>query len=157
MIEGSVEGDKHISFRTTAILAAIIVLLHLTLVALGEGNESLLPVEDGFVTVTSGLAAAALYYTARRSVGRAKKAWMLIAAAMLFNTLGDLSWSVVEFVLHQNPFPSVADIGYLMFYPLFALGVFLLPQVPFSPREKIKILLDAAIVVVSVAMVSGSC
>lgn len=132
MILDTANGDKHISFRTAVILAVTIVLLHLTLVALGERNESLLPIEDGFVTVTSGLAAVALFYTARRSAGRARKAWIMISAAMLFNTLGDLCWSVVEFVLHQNPFPSVADIGYLMFYPLFALGVFLLPKVPFS-------------------------
>ena len=147
------EGDKFLSFRTAVILAAIIVLLHLTLVALSDGNESILLIEDGFVTVTSGLAAAALFYTAHRSEGRARNAWIMIAVAMLFNTLGDLSWSVIEFVLHQNPFPSVADIGYLMFYPLFALGIFLLPEVPFSPQEKIKILLDAAIVVVSVTLV----
>ncbi|HPS92226.1 MAG TPA: ATP-binding protein, partial [Methanothrix sp.] len=50
-------------------------------------------------------------------------------------------------------FPSVADIGYLMFYPLFALGIFLLPNAPLSSREKIKILLDAAIVIVSIALV----
>ena len=147
------EGDKFLSFRTAIILAATIMLLHLTLVVLSERNENLLPIEDGFVTMTSGLAAAALFYTARRSVGRARKAWIMIAAAMLFNTLGDLSWSVIEFVLHQNPFPSVADIGYLMFYPLFALGIFLLPEVPFSPREKIKVLLDAAIVIVSVTSI----
>jgi hypothetical protein len=40
-----------------------------------------------------------------------------------------------------------------MFYPLFALGIFLLPEVPFSPQEKIKILLDAAIVIVSVTLI----
>ncbi|MHB8119361.1 MAG: hypothetical protein ACYDHX_11625, partial [Methanothrix sp.] len=149
----SAKGAKFLSFRTAVILAAIIVLLHLTLVALSERNESLLLIEDGLVTVASGLATIALFYTARRSVGRARKAWIMIAAAMLFNTLGDLSWSVIEFVLHQNPFPSFADIGYLMFYPLFALGIFLLPDAPFSPREKIKILLDAAIVIVSVTLV----
>ncbi|MCX6676330.1 MAG: ATP-binding protein [Methanothrix sp.] len=149
----SAEGERFLSFRTAVILAATILLLHLTLVILVERNESLLPIEDGFVTVTSGLAAAVLFYTARHCMGRARKAWITIAAAMLFNTLGDLSWSVIEVVLHQNPFPSVADIGYLMFYPLFALGIFLLPEVPLSPREKIKILLDAAIVIVSVTLV----
>jgi hypothetical protein len=40
-----------------------------------------------------------------------------------------------------------------MFYPLFALGIFLLPDVPFSSREKIKILLDAAIVIVSFSLI----
>jgi PAS domain S-box-containing protein len=134
-------------------LAATIMLLHLTLVILSERNESFLPIKDLFVTMTSGLAAAVLFYTARRLAGRARKAWIMIAAAVLFNTLGDLSWSVIEVVLHQNPFPSVADIGYLMFYPLFVLGIFLLPEVPFSPREKIKILLDAGIVIVSITLV----
>ncbi|MFZ2472932.1 MAG: ATP-binding protein [Methanothrix sp.] len=150
---GSAEGDKSLSFRTVVILVAAILLLHLTLVALAKRYDALFPIEDGFVTVISGLSAAALFYTARRSAGRARKAWITIAAAMLFNTLGDLSWSVVEVILHQNPFPSVADIGYLMFYPLFALGIFFLPEEPLSPRDKIKILLDSAIVIVSVTFV----
>ncbi len=148
-----VRSDARLSFRTAVILSAVIVLLHLTLVVLSESNEKLIQIEDGFVTIISGLAAAALFYTAHLSVGRVRKAWIMIAIAMLFNTLGDLSWSVVETVLHQNPFPSVADIGYLMFYPLFALGIFLLPDVPFSSREKIKILLDAAIVIVSFSLI----
>ncbi|MFA6371929.1 MAG: ATP-binding protein [Methanothrix sp.] len=150
---GSDEVDKFLSFRAAVILAAAILLLHLTLVALAKRFEFLLPIEDSFVTVISGLSAAALFYTARRSAGRARKAWITIAAAMLFNTLGDLSWSVVEVILHQNPFPSVADIGYLMFYPLFALSIFFLPEEPLSPRDKIKMLLDSAIVIVSVTFV----
>ncbi len=71
----------------------------------------------------------------------------------MFNTLGEILWAAVEVVLHQNPYPSVADIGYLMFYPLFALGIFLLPEESFSSREKIKILLDAVIVIVSATLI----
>ncbi|HPS90569.1 MAG TPA: hypothetical protein PKV33_00305, partial [Methanothrix sp.] len=77
--------------------------------------------EDGFASFTSGISAAALFYTGFRTSGRIREAWMVFAVAMLFNTLGDISWSIMEVVLHQEPFPSVADIGYLMFYPLFAL------------------------------------
>jgi PAS domain S-box-containing protein len=150
---GCARCNSYLSFRSAAILATVIALLHLTLVAFIETNESFLAIEDSFVTVTSGLAAVALFYTACRSAGRARKAWMIIALAMLFNTLGDLSWSVMELVLHQDPFPSVADIGYLMFYPLFALGIFLLPDASLSSSEKIKILLDAAIVILSVTLV----
>ncbi len=150
---GSARCNTQISFRSAAILATIVALLHLTLVTFGETSMNLLLVKDGFVTLTSGFAAAALFYAGCRSVGRARKAWMIIAAAMFFNTLGDLSWSVIELVFHQDPFPSVADIGYLMFYPLFALGIFFLPDASFSSQEKIKILLDAAIVILSVALV----
>ncbi|MDQ1262710.1 MAG: Hybrid sensory histidine kinase BarA, partial [Euryarchaeota archaeon] len=150
---GSARCNTYISFRSAAIIAIIIALIHLTLVALSDMDDSVLIIEDGFVTVTSGLATVALFYAGCRSVGKTRKAWMIIAAAMFFNTLGDLFWSVIELVLHQDPFPSVADIGYLMFYPLFALGIFLLPDVSFSSQEKIKILLDAVIVIVSVALV----
>ncbi|MDD1739719.1 MAG: hypothetical protein LUQ30_02565, partial [Methanothrix sp.] len=47
----------------------------------------------------------------------------------------------------------LADVGYLLFYPLFALGIFLLPEEPFTSREKLKFLLDATIVVISVTLV----
>ncbi len=53
----------------------------------------------------------------------------------------------------RNPFPSIADAGYLMFYPLFAVGILLLPDEPLLPRERLKIFLDAAIVMVSAALV----
>ncbi len=150
---GFARCNAYLSFRSAAILAIIIALIHLTLVALSKINVGLLLIEDGFITVTSGLATVSLFCAGCRSAGKTRKAWMIIAVAMLFNTLGDLSWSVIELVLHQNPFPSVADIGYLMFYPLFALGIFLLPDVSFSSQEKIKILLDGAIVILSVALV----
>jgi len=150
---GCARCNTYLSFRSAAILAIIIALLHLILVVFSETNRSILLVEDFFVTLSSGIAAVALFCTGCRFVGKARKAWMIIAVAMIFNTLGDLSWSVVELVLHQDPFPSVADIGYLMFYPLFALGIFLLPDVSLTSREKIKILLDGAIIIVSVALV----
>ncbi len=47
----------------------------------------------------------------------------------------------------------MADVGYLMFYPIFAVGILLLPDVPLLPRERLKIFLDAAIVMVSAALV----
>ncbi|MDD2755438.1 MAG: hypothetical protein PHS80_07900, partial [Methanothrix sp.] len=101
--------NTYLSFRSSAILAIIIALLHLILVAFCETNRAFLLVEDLFVTLTSGLAAVALFCTGCRSTGRARKAWMVIAAALFFNTLGDLSWSVIELIFRQDPFPSVAD------------------------------------------------
>ncbi|OPY51751.1 MAG: hybrid sensory histidine kinase BarA [Methanosaeta sp. PtaU1.Bin112] len=145
--------NTYLSFRNAAILAAIMALLHLTLVVFSMTNQALLAVEDGFITLISGLSTLALFFAGSRSVGRTRKAWMVIGAAMFFNTLGDLSWSLIETIFHQDPFPSAADIGYLMFYPLFALGIFILPDVSLSSKEKIKILLDSLIVIVSVALV----
>jgi PAS domain S-box-containing protein len=141
------------SFRIAVIIAALILLAHLVLLALIEDKEALLPVDDALITMTSGLAAACMLYAAWHSEGRSKSAWMVLAAAQIANTFGDAAWAAIEVILHQNPFPSVADIGYLLFYPLFAIGIYLLPKVPLSSREQLKILLDAAIVIVSAALV----
>jgi len=125
----------------------------LAVLAFVKDRDVLLPILDTITIVSSGLAAASMLLTAQHSQGRSKKAWTLLAAALIFNTFGEASWAVIEVVLHQNPFPSVADIGYLAFYPLFAVGILLLPEEPLSSREKQKILLDAAIVIVSAALV----
>ena len=150
---GCAKSNTYLSFRSAAILAAIMALIELTLVVFAKTNKDLLAVEDGFITLISGISTLALFFAGIRSVGRTRRAWMIIAAAMFFNTLGDISWSIIELILHQNPFPSAADIGYLLFYPFFALGIFLLPEVSLSSREKIKILIDSLIVIVSVALV----
>ena len=113
----------------------------------------MLAIGDLLLVVSSGLAAAGLLYAARHQEGVSRRAWTVLAVAMIFNTFGEASWAVIEIVFHQNPFPSVADFGYLMFYPLFAAGILLLPEVPLSPRERLKILLDAAIVIVSATLV----
>ena len=85
--------------------------------------------------------------------GRSKKAWLMMAVAMLFNSFGEGTWAFIEFVLQEDPFPSVADFGYLMFYPLFAAGIFLLPNAPLSSRERLGVILDSAIVIISAALV----
>ena len=55
--------------------------------------------------------------------------------------------------MHQNPFPSVADIFYLTFYPLFALGIYYLSRFSFNRSEKLKIFIDMGIVVITVGLI----
>jgi hypothetical protein len=86
---------------------------------------------------------------------------MVLAVAQIANTLGEALWTVIEVGLHQNPFPSLADAGFLifyplMFYPLFAVGAFLQPDVPLTSRERLKILLDAGIVIIAAISIFGS-
>ena len=143
-----------LSFRTAAIVAASIVIIRLAVLALVKDRTLLLLVDDTIFIVTNGLAAACLLYAARRSVGKSSSAWMVLAVAQIANTLGEALWTVIEVGLHQNPFPSLADAGFLifyplMFYPLFAVGAFLQPDVPLTSRERLKILLDAGIVIIA--------
>lgn len=86
--------------------------------------------------------------------GKTKKAWMLLAMAMVFQAFGEASWGIIEVILNAEPLDSfVPPIGYLMFYPLFSAGIFFLPNARASTRERYRILLDAAIVTVSAVLV----
>ena len=140
-------------FRIAVILAISIVAAHLAVVAFIEDRETMLSLSDTLLAMTAGLAAACLLYAAWHLEGRSRRAWTVLAIAMIFDAFGEGSWAIIEIVLHKNPFPSIADAGYLMFYPLFAVGILLLPDEPLLPRERLKIFLDAAIVMVSATLV----
>lgn len=69
--------------------------------------------------------AARLLRERRDLTRRARAAWACVAAAAGFRLVGDVGWWWLEGVRHEEPFPSVADVGYCLFYP-FALTALLL-------------------------------
>jgi diguanylate cyclase (GGDEF)-like protein len=61
-----------------------------------------------------------------RGAGRERGAWLAIGASILAWSAGEVYWTAALFHDPSPPYPSPADIGYLAFYPLAALGVYLL-------------------------------
>jgi diguanylate cyclase (GGDEF)-like protein/PAS domain S-box-containing protein len=60
----------------------------------------------------------------RRHRPERRSAWYLLAAALACFIIGDTSFNVLVDVLGQvDPFPSVADVFYLLMYPLIAVGL----------------------------------
>jgi hypothetical protein len=68
-------------------------------------------------------AAALAFVAARASVDHVRTGWRYIAAGCLAWTLGESAWLVYEVILGQDPFPSLADVGYLAMLPLVAVGL----------------------------------
>ena len=138
-------------------MSAIIVIMYLALLILvGNDLESRITLDDLLFPVFNGLAAIGLLYAALRSEiygRRARLAWTFLFAGQLSFTLGDVTWAVLELGLHQEPIASVADCFYLMFYPLFAVGILLLPAAPLTHKEYLKLLLDTGIVMISAVLV----
>jgi hypothetical protein len=87
------------------------------------GGRTFLAVTDvqGFIPpfVAAGLAFMAGWAGERH----VRHGWWCIAAGCLLWGFGDVIWTVYEVVLQQDPFPSLADAGYLALPPLFALGL----------------------------------
>ncbi len=54
---------------------------------------------------------------------RARRAWMLIGAALISWGAADLWYSIAFWNLDVVPFPSIADAFWLLFYPLAMAGV----------------------------------
>jgi|GEM_PF-2255827 len=83
---------------------------------------------------------------------RLRRAWFILGLAVAAQTLGDTAWFYLEVILGQQPFPSVADVFYLSFYPLALLGLLSLPSAPLRPAERWRVVLDLAVVMITAWM-----
>jgi diguanylate cyclase (GGDEF)-like protein len=83
---------------------------------------------------------------------RLRSGWLLIAMANLSNAIAEILWFIFESVLHINPFPSVADLFYLLYYPLMLVGLLRFPFAPVTRRERIILWLDLGIVMIACTM-----
>src|ERR671920_2636729 len=72
---------------------------------------------------------------------------VLLGMGILCYILGQMGFTYYDLVLHQAPpFPSLADIGYLMEHPFFLLGILLLPARPIPVASRARIALDGLMI-----------
>jgi diguanylate cyclase (GGDEF)-like protein len=82
---------------------------------------------------------------------RTRRAWLLVGLGIAAWGVGDIVWCFLEVVQGSTPFPSVADAGYLSFYPLVFAGLVLMP-VPRRQSDRITLWLDTATVMIGTLM-----
>lgn len=95
-----------------------------------------------FAAVCTGVAAAS-------SSGRRRAAWIFMTIGVSSWAVGEILWGVQRLVLHTDPFPSVADIAYLV-YPFAACAALVLYPGGCTGHSRIRIVLDGVIVSVAV-------
>ena len=144
------------SVNNIFVIALIIVISFAIISMLLRNNSvSLMYFGDTYSSAIDLLVIITLFYATIRSVRygrRAYIAWLFITLAFSFYAIGDILWAILELGFHQNPFPSVADVFYLTFYPLFAIGIYYLPRFSFTRRENLKIFLDMGIIIITVGL-----
>ncbi len=84
--------------------------------------------------------------------GRRRLAWLAITVGLIGWGIGQAVWAYYDLVLHEVPFPSVADAGYLLL-PLSGCAALLLAPVD-SGVSRARLLLDGFIVAASLFLVS---
>ncbi|WP_433383532.1 diguanylate cyclase [Actinoplanes sp. CA-142083] len=77
--------------------------------------------------------------------------WLFLAAGTGASVLGDLIYDVLTNVMHVDAYPSVADVFYLLSYPLTVAGLAMLVRGRTRGRDRVG-LIDAAIVSTALAL-----
>ena len=79
------------------------------------------------------------------TAGRRSPGWLLIAAGQAFWAFGAFYYAIALWYADPMPFPSLADAGWLLFYPPTVAGIVLLVRARITGRGETVSMLDAAI------------
>jgi len=138
----------------TAVLGTLIALVVDLRVQPG-GRHVTREVDDLVQLAAAGIASVAAGVRARRSGRRIKASWALISLGAGGWCAGQCVWTYYEVLAGRvTPFPSLADVGYLLF-PVFALGGILLrPSRAFVGQGRLRIAIDGLLVAASLFALS---
>ncbi len=86
---------------------------------------------------------------------RLRRGWFFLTLAAFSNVIAEVIWLYLESIQQVEPFPSIADLFYLLYYPLTLMGVLLLPFAPMRRRDQTLLWLDLGIIVLAGGMLFG--
>jgi diguanylate cyclase (GGDEF)-like protein len=87
--------------------------------------------------------------------GPERGAWIAIAASILAWAAGEIWWTLYIEGNPRPPFPSPADLGYLAFYPLATLGLYLLVRARAKELDR-RLWMDGVIASLGTAAVGAA-
>jgi len=87
--------------------------------------------------------------------GPERGAWLAIAAAILAWAAGEIWWTTYIEGAASPPYPSPADIGYIAFYPLAILGLYLLVRARAGELDR-RLWMDGAIAALGTAALGAA-
>lgn len=136
--------------------AVILALFAVALAGRPGGAVGVDRIDDLGQLLSAAAAAAASLVAARRTSGRLRTSWLAIGLGAGAWTLGQVVWCYYELLVHRDtPFPSVADVGYLLFPVGAAIGLALFPSIG-DVRTRRRWLLDGGIIASALITVSWS-
>ncbi|HEX2212304.1 MAG TPA: GGDEF domain-containing protein, partial [Mycobacterium sp.] len=106
------------------------------LLAVGDGGVVVALVDDLVIVALSTYATVCSAVAARSAEGRRRTAWTVMTVALGAWAVADLIWLLSEYVFRIEPFPSPADVFYLIFSVLAVPAMLLMaPEGTYSRRH----------------------
>ncbi|WP_048189850.1 sensor histidine kinase [Methanobacterium sp. SMA-27] len=151
------DNEPIISVKNIFILAFITVIsfIFISILLRNDSVERIFFVDIASLVIDL-LVILTLFYAAKRSASQGRRvqiAWIIMTVAFIVYVMGDISWAIMEIGFHQNPFPSVADVFYLIFYPIIAISIYYLTRFSFTRTEKLKIFIDMGIIIITLGLI----
>jgi PAS domain S-box-containing protein len=143
-------------FTIAAITAVVVSIVFIALTALRVGGDQVtIAVDDVGEAVAAMIAAFSCGLAAFQTKGRNRIAWAFFAASAASWGGGEVAWAVYEVGMGVAvPFPSVADIGFLLAIPLGVIGVFAFTAAPSRLATRGEALLSGTIIALSLLFVT---
>jgi diguanylate cyclase (GGDEF)-like protein len=104
---------------------------------------------DGFFYLVTGTAVCTSWSASRRCrlSPKLRRAWRLFSLGLLAQLAGQVAFMVYD-LLGKTPYPSIADVLYLSFYPLILVGLLSLPVARSTLRTRPQLAVDLAVVAI---------
>lgn len=145
-----------LAVRRAWVLAICIIILHRLLMIMTESDQALRGgISESFTVIVNLGIVMGMFYVARHATedGRQVRiAWMLMGIGMASATLAAICFAILD-AQGLAQIPSIADGFYLAFYPIFGVGLILMPGSTISTEERTKVLLDTSIVMIAAFLV----
>jgi len=151
---------NEISLSNAAILAVAMLLIFLVIWYILRDNPTDNMVFTDLASIfINTLATLCLIYPTilSRKINRnLYYGWLFLSASLFSYLMGDIFFAYYDLILVQSTSPSLADVFYLLSYPLFLLGALCMPSIAFKSSERDKLLLDTGIVLISAILIYWS-
>ncbi len=135
--------------------AAVVLVLGAWLSLSWGGQHRTQQVDDVAEFLAAFVGATSCGLAARHFRGRSRAAWSLIGLSAFSWGAGQVVWSFYELLKGQQaPFPSFADLGYLLAVPLAIAGVLCFSSGAWRTTSLIRTVLDALVIAGSLLIVS---
>jgi diguanylate cyclase len=142
------------AIRGLLCVQALVLATYVVLLVVPVATVSAFVRDEVLSDACLGLAALAVFL--RGVCDPADRAWSwLMAAGIASFTTGDVVYSSYVAHLDPEPFPSIADIGYLGLYPLVALGLLMLVRRGAGTVRR-SVVLDGLVACLGTAAVAGA-
>ncbi|MGZ8741739.1 MAG: putative bifunctional diguanylate cyclase/phosphodiesterase [Nocardioides sp.] len=142
-------------YRIALLVAAPVIGLYVWWLLADVGGAGLRMLVSDLLFINAPLVAACACWAAHRSRGGRHTGWAWLTVGCLTWAAGAVVWACYELLLGiPSPFPSYADLGYVLYAIPIAIGVTRFPRASGSTWARWRLTLDGVVIAGSLLMVS---